>query len=157
MAREPARLSGGPGAAPALRPVPLAVYLPSVLYGVGQGAILPVIALSARQLGASLATAGLVVALAGVGQIAGDLPAGQLAARYGERRAMLGATAVSVLALGCARGPPGAVGRVPRGRRRGPAGGAVRRAAGEARRHRRVSSRLGLRDGALGGRARCFR
>jgi MFS family permease len=81
-----------------------------VLYGVGQGAILPVIALSARQLGASLATAGLVVALAGVGQIAGDLPAGQLAARYGERRAMLGATALSVIALvGCALAPSVAV------------------------------------------------
>lgn len=77
----------------------LPIYLPSVLYGVGQGAVIPVLALSARALGASLGVAGLVVAMAGLGQIAGDLPAGQLAARYGERRAMLAATAVSVLAL----------------------------------------------------------
>ncbi|MEO7745700.1 MAG: MFS transporter, partial [Actinomycetota bacterium] len=57
----------------------LPIYLPSVLYGIGQGAIVPVVALSARALGASLGVAGLVVALTGVGQIVGDLPAGQLA------------------------------------------------------------------------------
>ena len=84
----------------------LPIYLPSVLYGVGQGAIVPVVALSARALGASLGVAGLVVALTGVGQIVGDLPAGQLAARYGERAAMLGATGLSAVALvACALAP----------------------------------------------------
>ena len=85
--------------APSVRAVALSVYVPSVLYGIGQGAVIPVVALSARGLGASVGVAGLVVALLGVGQIIGDLPAGQLAARYGERRAMLGATALSVVAL----------------------------------------------------------
>ncbi|WP_129668256.1 MFS transporter [Phytoactinopolyspora endophytica] len=75
------------------------VYLPSLLFGIGQGAIAPVIALSARDLGASVPTASLVVAMLGIGQIAGDLPAGMLAVRVGERRAMLLATAVSAGAL----------------------------------------------------------
>ncbi|SEF15338.1 Predicted arabinose efflux permease, MFS family [Jiangella alba] len=75
------------------------VYLPSLLFGIGQGAIAPVIPLSARDLGGSVATAGLVVALLGVGKIVGDLPAGMLAIRLGERRAMLFALAVVLAAL----------------------------------------------------------
>jgi len=75
------------------------VYLPSLLFGIGQGAVLPVLALTARDLGASIAVAGFVVALMGIGRIAGDVPAGLLAARFGERRAMLGAIAVTVAAL----------------------------------------------------------
>lgn len=75
------------------------VYLPSLLFGIGQGAIAPVIPLSARELGGSVATAGLVVALLGVGKIVGDLPAGMLAVRLGERRAMLLALGVVLAAL----------------------------------------------------------
>lgn len=75
------------------------VYLPSLLFGIGQGAIAPVIPLSARELGGSVATAGLVVALLGVGKIVGDLPAGVLAVRLGERRAMLLALGVVLGAL----------------------------------------------------------
>lgn len=76
------------------------VYLPSLLFGIGQGAIVPVIPLAARDLGASVATAGLVVAFVGLGRIVGDLPAGMLAMRLGERRAMLAALAVVVATLG---------------------------------------------------------
>ena len=78
------------------------VYLPALLYGIGQGAIAPVVALSARDLGASIAVASLVVAAAGVGQVIGDIPAGALTTRIGERRAMLLATGlVSVALVGC--------------------------------------------------------
>jgi MFS family permease len=76
-----------------------AVYLPALLYGIGQGAIAPVVALSATHLGASVAVAGLVVAAAGLGQVIGDIPAGALTNRIGERRAMLGATVFVSLAL----------------------------------------------------------
>lgn len=75
------------------------VYLPALLYGIGQGAIAPVVALSARDLGASIAVASLVVAAAGVGQVIGDIPAGTLTARIGERRAMLLATGLVSVAL----------------------------------------------------------
>jgi MFS family permease len=76
-----------------------AVYLPALLYGIGQGAIAPVVALSATHLGASVAVAGLVVAAAGLGQVIGDIPAGALTNRIGERRAMLGATVLVSVAL----------------------------------------------------------
>ncbi|NIK56448.1 MFS transporter [Kribbella shirazensis] len=76
-----------------------AVYLPALLYGIGQGAIAPVVALSATHLGASVAVAGLVVAAAGLGQVIGDIPAGALTNRIGERTAMLAATVLVTLAL----------------------------------------------------------
>ncbi|MCL3861534.1 MFS transporter [Actinotalea sp. K2] len=76
-----------------------AVYLPALVFEVGIGAVLPVIALSATALGASLPLAGFVVALLAVGQIVGDVPAGALAARIGDRRAMLVAAGLSVVAL----------------------------------------------------------
>lgn len=75
------------------------VYLPAVLFGIGQGAILPVIALTARELGASVGLASLIVALLGIGQLFGDLPAGSFAARIGERRAMVGSVALITVAL----------------------------------------------------------
>lgn len=82
-----------------VRTLVAAVYLPSVIYSVGQGAIIPVVALSARALGASVGVAGLVVALIGIGQICADLPGGALAARFGERNAMVAASAVAAVAL----------------------------------------------------------
>ncbi|WP_199521077.1 MFS transporter [Jiangella anatolica] len=82
------------------------VYLPSLLFGIGQGAIAPVIPLSARELGGSVAAAGLVVALLGVGKIAGDLPAGLLAVRLGERRAMLLALGVVLAGLAACLAAP---------------------------------------------------
>lgn len=82
-----------------LRSVGLRIYAPSLAYGLGQGAIAPIIALSARDLGASLGTAGFIVTLLGLGQLVADVPAGALAGRIGERRAMLAAGGVIALAL----------------------------------------------------------
>ena len=82
-----------------LRRVAVSVYGPTILVAVGQGAILPLVALSARALGASVGTAALIVALIGVGQLIADLPAGALAARIGERRALIAACLVDALAL----------------------------------------------------------
>lgn len=90
------------------RPVSLArvapaVFLPTLVFEIGLGALAPMIALSARGLGASVGMAGLVLALLGVGQILGDVPAGALAARVGDRRAMLVAAAIAMVTLlGCA-------------------------------------------------------
>jgi MFS family permease len=67
------------------------------------GSLAPMIALSGRALGASVGAAGLVLALLGLGQILADVPAGALAARLGDRKAMLIAAGVAVLTLlGCA-------------------------------------------------------
>ncbi len=81
------------------RSLALPAYGPTVLVSIGQGAILPLVALSARDLGASVTVAALVVALAGLGHLLGDLPAGALAARVGEQRALVGACALDALAL----------------------------------------------------------
>lgn len=81
------------------RQLALGVFLPVVVYEIGMGAILPIIALSATDLGASLAMAGLVVALPAVGQILGDVPAGAVASRLGDRRAMLLAASAAVVVL----------------------------------------------------------
>jgi MFS family permease len=75
---------------------------PTVLASLGHGAVLPVLALSARELGASVGVAALTVALLGVGQLAGALPSGALAARIGERRALLVAAAVEAAAMAAA-------------------------------------------------------
>lgn len=73
----------------ALRDIALAAYGPTALASVGTGAVTPILALTALDLGATVATAAVVVALMGVGMVVGDLPAGALAARIGERRALL--------------------------------------------------------------------
>ena len=59
----------------------------------------PVIALTARDLGASIAQAGLIVALTGVGALLNNIPASLLTARYGEKWAMVGASVLLIIAL----------------------------------------------------------
>ncbi|MEB2348843.1 MAG: MFS transporter [Comamonadaceae bacterium] len=82
-----------------LRRLALPAFGPSLMFGVCEGAILPVLALSARALGASSAVAGLIVALVGMGSLLANLPAAWLTTRFGERRAMVGASAFALLAL----------------------------------------------------------
>ncbi|WP_375387290.1 MULTISPECIES: MFS transporter [Actinomycetes] len=81
------------------RSIAVPAYGPTVLVSIGQGAIVPLVALSARSLGASVTVAALVVALTGIGQLIGDLPAGALAARIGEQRALVAACLLDAVAL----------------------------------------------------------
>ncbi len=81
------------------RDIVITAYGPTILIAVGQGAILPLVALSARELGASVGMAAFIVALIGIGQLVGDLPAGALAARIGEKRALITACALDAVAL----------------------------------------------------------
>lgn len=81
----------------------LGIYLPVLFFEIGIGAIAPIVPLSAVANGASLAEAGLMVAVLAIGQILGDGPAGAVAARLGDRRAMrLAATAAIVALTGAA-------------------------------------------------------
>ncbi|QXL83513.1 MFS transporter [Comamonas sp. NLF-1-9] len=82
-----------------LRRMALPAFGPSLMFGLCEGTILPVLALSARALGASLAVAGLVVALVGLGSLLANIPAAWLATRFGERRAMVGAAGFCLVAL----------------------------------------------------------
>ncbi|WP_066911687.1 MFS transporter [Millisia brevis] len=78
-----------------LRALATTVFLPAATYGIGQGAAAPVMALAALELGASVAVAGLAVAAVGLGQVLGDLRAGQIVARLGERRSIILASTVA--------------------------------------------------------------
>ncbi|MGW4356365.1 MFS transporter [Nocardia sp. NPDC004582] len=83
-----------------LRELTWQVFVPTAVFGMGGGAAAPMYPLRALELGASAGAAGIVVALSGFGQLLADLPAGQLIARVGERRAVAAASvggAVGVL------------------------------------------------------------
>ncbi len=67
------------------------VYGPSLLFGLGEGAILPVIPLVARELGASVPMAALVMALMGLGSLLNNIPASLITVRWGERWAIVAA------------------------------------------------------------------
>jgi len=82
-----------------LKKIAVPAFGPSLLFGLGNGSILPVIALSARDLGASPAVAGLIVALIGFGSLAANIPAALITSRVGERKALIGASALTIIAL----------------------------------------------------------
>jgi MFS family permease len=81
------------------RSIALPALLPTLLFSIGEGAILPVIPVVADNLGASLAVAGLIAALVTVGALFGSIPSGWVISRIGERTAMIGATGVAMLGL----------------------------------------------------------
>jgi MFS family permease len=82
-----------------LRSLGPSVYLPSILFFIGDGSLIAVVALAARDLGASPALAGFVVALRGLGVLAFDIPAGWALSRFGERMTIVGASLTVVLTL----------------------------------------------------------
>jgi MFS family permease len=82
-----------------LRSIAVPAFAPSTLFGLAEGAILPIIALSAFDRGASTSIAVLVAALIGIASFLTNIPAGILATRLGERRAMLVATVVTIIGL----------------------------------------------------------
>jgi MFS family permease len=84
---------------PWLRAVAVSAYGPTLLGSTGAGAVSPIIAISARELGASVGVAALLVGAVGLGQLLGDLPSGALAARIGERRALLVAAVVEAVGM----------------------------------------------------------
>ena len=84
------------------RAVAVPAYGPTALAGAAMGAVLPVAAMRASDLGASLQGAALVVAMLGVGQLLGAVPAGALVARLGERTTLIRMGIIDVLALAIA-------------------------------------------------------
>ena len=72
-----------------LRRIAVPAFGPSVIWSVGAGAVLPVIALSARDLGASVGLAALFVGLATLSEFVSAVPAGVVVERIGERRALV--------------------------------------------------------------------
>ena len=82
-----------------LRKIAVPAFGPSFLFGLGEGAILPVIALTVRQLGGSVALAALMVTLIGIGSLVTNIPASLITTRYGERWAIVGAAVWGALGM----------------------------------------------------------
>ena len=89
-------------AAFSLRSIAVPAFGPALLFSIGEGAILPVVALSARDLGASVAVAALIVTLIGLGSWFFNLPASLITLKFGERWAIVSAAAASAVALAAA-------------------------------------------------------
>ena len=68
-----------------LRQIALTAFGPSLLFGLGEGAILPVIPLTARAMGASVPMTALLVGLIGMGSLLSNIPASLITMRHGER------------------------------------------------------------------------
>lgn len=81
-----------------LSAIALPILAPSVLFAVGEGALIPVIPALAASLGADLALAGFIAALVMVGTMLGDIPSGWMVARIGERSSMILAAVAAVAA-----------------------------------------------------------
>jgi len=81
-----------------LRQIAPSVFVPALVYEIGNGAIAPVIALTALHLGATPSTAGFMLTLLGIGQVLGDIPSSSLANRLGDRHAMVVAAILAIAA-----------------------------------------------------------
>jgi MFS family permease len=77
----------------------LPVFTPSLLFGIAEGGLLPIIPASAQALGASLPTAGIILGLVMIGTLFADIPAARLINILGERKAMMSAAAVASLGI----------------------------------------------------------
>lgn len=73
------------------------VYLPSLVFAVGEGAMVPLIPVIATQRGADIPTAALVASALIVGSLCGNIPAGWLVGRIGERHTMAIAGTVALV------------------------------------------------------------
>lgn len=78
------------------RSVALAAFLPTLLFSVGEGAIIPIIPVAASNLGASLALAGFIASMIMVGELVGDIPSGWVVSRFGERTSMIWAALLAI-------------------------------------------------------------
>jgi MFS family permease len=81
------------------RSVALAAFLPTLLFSIGEGAIIPIIPIAAGNLGAGLAVAGFISSMVMLGELAGDIPSGWVVSRFGERASMIAAAVVAILGV----------------------------------------------------------
>jgi MFS family permease len=91
------------------RGVLLSAILPTLVFSIGEGAILPLIPIVAESLGAGLAGAGLVASLITIGALAGTIPGGWIVSRIGERASMIGAALLSAVGIALAALAPNPV------------------------------------------------
>ncbi|MFT4246009.1 MAG: MFS transporter [Micrococcaceae bacterium] len=82
-----------------LRKIAIPAFGPSILFGAAEGAIYPVIPTTSTSLGASLALASLIVSIIGIGSLLANVPASLFTFKYGEKKAIIGASLISATAM----------------------------------------------------------
>jgi MFS family permease len=88
MSRPAARTSLDPGTRRMLWRFAPMIYGPTLLFGLAEGALLPLLPVIAASLGADVAQAALIASVIVVARLIGNLPAGWLVTRIGERWTM---------------------------------------------------------------------
>lgn len=89
----------GLGAASVVGRLAPMIYGPTLLFSIGEGAVLPLLPVLATRLGADVATAALVGTMLVVGELIGSIPAGVAVTRIGERWSMAIAAAVAFVGV----------------------------------------------------------
>ena len=90
---------------PLTRTLVLPIYAPGLLLALANGLLIPVLPLYAESFAVSLTLVGLVVGAQGLGMLIGDVPAGAVLRRVGQKWTMLlgiGGLTLSMLAMGLA-------------------------------------------------------
>jgi len=82
-----------------LRKIAIPAFGPSLLFGIGEGAILPIVPLVVRNLGGSVSMAAFVVTLISLGSLLNNIPASVITVRSGERGAIVVAGVWSALGM----------------------------------------------------------
>ncbi|MFT8356208.1 MAG: MFS transporter [Bifidobacterium aquikefiri] len=82
------------------------VYMPAIVFATGEGSLIPIVPLTAKALGANLATAGIISGLLMIGVVLGDVPSGFIVNTWGETVAMRIAAILAIIsAIFCWRAP----------------------------------------------------
>jgi MFS family permease len=82
-----------------LRRIAVPAFGPSLLFGIGEGAILPVIPLTVREMGGSVSAAAFAVTLVGIGSFLNNVPASLITMYRGERWAIVAAAIWAAIAM----------------------------------------------------------
>lgn len=88
---------GGDSTAGVLRRFAVMIYGPTTVFALGEGAVLPLIPIFAAERGADAGLAALIAGLLVIGQLCGNIPAGALVPRIGERYTMVFAGGVVLI------------------------------------------------------------
>ena len=99
MTSEPGLPETAPAAEFSFRKIAVTAFGPSLLFGLGEGAILPIVPLVVRDLGASVSMAAFVVTLISLGSLLNNIPASVITMRSGERGAIVVAGLWSALGM----------------------------------------------------------
>ena len=99
MSSEPHLPAAAPATEFSFRKIAIPAFGPSLLFGIGEGAILPIAPLVVRQLGGSVAMAAFVVTLVSLGSLLNNIPASVITMRSGERGAIVAAGIWSALGM----------------------------------------------------------